>query len=81
MHLCFGIFCHLFGKVGNRLTWADLAMFTLIEPEKKNNIEVLQHFFANSFVVKENHFFTILINYCSADGFMPLFGELDWEGG
>ena len=28
-------------KVGNRLTWADLALFVVIDPEKKNNIEVL----------------------------------------
>ena len=30
-------------QVGNRLTWADLAMFCLVEPEKKNNTEVLFH--------------------------------------
>merc|ERR1712107_701110 len=29
------------GLVGNRLTWADLALFVVIDPEKKNNIEVL----------------------------------------
>jgi len=27
--------------VGNRLTWADLALFVVIDPEKKNNLEVL----------------------------------------
>jgi len=27
--------------VGNRLTWADLAMFCLVEPEKKNNTELM----------------------------------------
>jgi len=27
--------------VGNRLTWADLAIFCLIDPEKKNNTELM----------------------------------------
>merc|ERR1719264_685672 len=27
--------------VGNRLTWADVAIFCLIDPEKKNNTELM----------------------------------------
>ena len=48
--------------MGNRLTWADLAMFCLVDPEKKNNTEVLQQYstFKTFHTVKENQFLTQL---------------------
>ena len=47
-------------QVGNRLTWADLAMFCLVDPEKKNNTEVLQQHSTNivSHSQRKSLFFT-----------------------
>ena len=71
-------------QVGNRLTWADLAMFCLVEPEKKNNTEVLQQHSTNivSHSQRKSLFsHSFVINFSSADDHPSLLGQLGGQGG
>ena len=61
-------------QVGNRLTWADLAIFGLIDPEKKNNTEVLQS-------LEKVFSHTVVIIFSSADDDPSLLGQLVGQGG